>query len=251
MGRSAKKSTVFLLKGVKAQQVILSHYAPCDGKAIDVSGDSKNELPQTVVNFDDTVSDDTKTKNSILFLDSHKNQIRYWPNMVDGNSGGVLPRMSNKPCWWCRCCFTSAPVGCPLRYNSSKTSGIDKDRMVERLSKNNLPTDTTDYFETEGIFCSFPCTKAYIISQGTSALYKESLTLLTLLCKILYNTDPLSSPIPVAPSWKLLKEYGGHLTINQFRSSFSRIEYRETVNVRRPYMYCSSKYISETKNRTS
>jgi len=37
------------------------------------------------------------------------------------------------------------------------------------------------------------------------------------------------------------------LTILEFRATFGKIEYLETVNTRRPYMYCSSQYIAEKK----
>jgi len=39
----------------------------------------------------------------------------------------------------------------------------------------------------------------------------------------LFNRPPIK--ITAAPSWKLLKEYGGHFSIEQFRKSFNTIEY--------------------------
>ena len=57
----------------------------------------------------------------------------------------------------------------------------------------------------------------------------------------------LEPEITPAPSWRLLKAYGGHLTIQAFRSSFHRLRYGETVNVKRPYMYYLCDYFKEEK----
>jgi hypothetical protein len=145
------------------------------------------------------------------------------------------------PCWWDRHTFVTKPIGCPIRYFHEQGAEIEK-RVREKFKQYNYNTDAIDFFETEGVFCSFPCVKAYIIDKGNKQKYKESLTLLTLLHSKVFG-KVLS--IPPAGSWKLLKEYGGHLDITSFRNTSGRVEYTETVNVRRPYMFCSSEYIEE------
>ncbi len=185
-----------------------------------------------------------------MFLDPHKSLVKLWGNMIDISQGESLPRYTTKPCWWCRSTFNSHPIGCPIKYNPEKSSGIDKDRMLERLQKLNLPaTAGTDFFETEGLFCTFPCVKAYIldqISRTKSPKYKKSLTILTLLYMKLMGNVVI---IPTAPTWKVITDWGGHLSPQEFRASTGLLEYSETVNIRRPYMYSTSAYIQEKRVR--
>jgi hypothetical protein len=246
--------TVFVLKNIQAIQVILSHYIRPSKTNVDDHhvNDDNGDLPQTIIpetgeeKPQPSVSElmHEKSKKAIYFLDSHKKQVKHWVNMIDYTTNGALPQYTTKPCWWCRHTFQTRPIGCPLRYHEHKTSGVDKERFEEKLKSANLPTDTNDFFETEGIFCSFPCTKAYILSMKHIAKYKESSTSLTLLYSILFGKV---INIPRAPSWKILKDYMGHLTIQEFRATFGQLVYDETVNIRRPYMFSSSRYISEKK----
>ena len=42
-----------------------------------------------------------------------------------------------------------------------------------------------------------------------------------------------------------LEIYGGHLPINSFRSSFGKLSYGETSNIKKPFMYCAGIYFEE------
>lgn len=161
--------------------------------------------------------------HAISFPDQTQHQVKMWVNMVSTPGGGIpsLPVSTNQRCWWCRSAFLSFPLGCPVRYYKSSAA------YRTMLSDNNLQSGD-DYFETEGIFCSLSCVKAYIASQP-SALYANSLSLLSLLQRKLYGRN---DTIPTAPSWKLLPEYGGHLTREEWSSS----KLVETPNMRRPLM---------------
>lgn len=248
-----KKSTDVVLTDISAIQVILAGYAADLGsKIIDMAGDD-GDLPQTYIQDDATIDKDIpiseilheKSKRNLYFLDSRKIPNKLWGTMFDVTSNGCLPVSVQKPCWWCRHNFQTRPIGCPLRYNPHKSSGIEKERFEEKSKAAGLDCETNDFFETEGYFCSFPCCKAYILDQQFANIkYKDSATLLTLLYFKIYGSTPT---FPCAPTWKILKEYGGHLNISEFRCSFGRLEYEPTVNTRRPYMYCSSQYISERK----
>jgi hypothetical protein len=106
-------------------------------------------------------------------------------------------------CWWCRNTIPSdfQIIGCPLKY-------------------------TNESFICEGCFCSFNCVKAYIEDiNHFNIKYRESIGLLTLLYSKTFNQDILYSTIYPAPHWSLLKEYGGNLTIEQFRNEFQRVKY--------------------------
>ena len=238
-----------ILTNVSAAQIILANYVK-PRKTFVVGDDNDTSLPQTfVTNPEDDeipISDllHEKSKRVSYFLDIRKVQNKYWANMIDVTNIGPLPAITNKPCRWCRSSFVTRPIGLPLVYHSNKTSGIEKERFEEKLREANLPTTTNDFFETEGIFCSFPCCKAYVLDQRGNPKYKDSLGLLGMLFGLYYGRLP---DYPTAPTWKVLREYGGHLTIDEFRATFGKLVYEETVNTQRPYMYASSQYIRERR----
>jgi hypothetical protein len=187
------------------------------------------------------------SKKCYYFLDAHKNNVKYWVNMYDFTVNGCLPISTDKLCWWCKHNFSTAPIGCPLKYYEHKYSGKDKNRIEERLKSLNLNFETNDFFETEGIFCSFPCCKSYILSMKGNPLYKDCSSNLTYLYFLIIGRI---DNIPMAPSWKLLKAFGGHLSIKEYRATFDVLDYKETTNTMRPYMYSNSRYIEERKVKT-
>jgi hypothetical protein len=256
MTKKGKSDTTFSLNNVNIVQLMLSRNVRSK-KPIFI--DSTNSpLGQgdtsTIVAIDDEASDipitdllHEKSKRAMYFLDTRKIQHKFWGTMIDVTENGPLPVSTSKPCWWCTNAFRGMPVGCPLKYYPN-SSGVLQQRFKEKLKGANYPAKdleiSNEFFETEGYFCSFPCCKAYITDQRNNVKYKDSNSLLSLLYKIFYGRPP---DFPEAPSWKLLKEYGGHYTIEEFRASFGQLEFAETVNIRRPYMFCTSQYIAEKR----
>jgi|GEM_PF-5987706 len=212
-----------------------------------------SDIIETVIeNFNEnsqfTNRDGKRTKKHFVILsDQYKNASKYWVNMLDYTQNGCLPPYTSKPCWWCRSSFKTHPIGCPIKYHKP-TTDIDKERLSLNLKYFNLQLDKDeDFFETEGLFCSFSCVKAYILdelSKSQSGKYKNSLTLLSLLHEKMCGSIHI---IKKAPTWKVLKDYGGHLTPDQYRENFNSFNYQESVNIRRPYMFSTSKYILEKK----
>ena len=249
-----KKETepIIILKDISFSDILLSHYG--EQYTSDKLEDEENQ--ETMVYFeklDIGITDllhekSKKSKRNIMFLDPHKDQVKLWGIMIDLTASGPLPRYTQKPCWWCRNKFSYHPIGCPIRYNGQKINGVSKDRVDANFLELNLTLDYgTDFFETEGIFCTFPCIKAYILDQlsrTTSPKYKKSLTLLTLLYLKLVG---VICTIPTAGSWKLTTDWGGHMSPPEYRSTTGLLEYTETVNIRRPYMFCSSNWIREKR----
>ncbi|HMP28235.1 MAG TPA: hypothetical protein PKD85_01460 [Saprospiraceae bacterium] len=249
------KSPRIVLKNISALQTILAEYAEYAGykDVLTIGDDEIDNLPQTFIPNDEDnaeipISDllYEKSKRAYHFLDNRKRKNKLWRIMYDFTTYGPLPSSTTKPCWWCRHSFQTSPIGCPMKYNPHKSSGVEKERYDQKMRNIGLGScdDKNDFFETIGIFCSFPCCKAYILDQRGSLKYNESSTLLSLLFLKLYGKAP---EFPHAPSWKLLKDYGGHLSIAEFRETFGRLEYSTSINVRRPYMYCTSEYIKEKK----
>lgn len=240
-------STTFTLNNVNIIQMMLSRKVK-SGKPKFI--DSKDSISSTII--DDDTQDITisellhdKSKRCSYFLDTRKIQHKYWANMVDVTENGPLPINTSKPCWWCRHPFYTTPIGCPLRYYPHSENNPLQKRFEEKMKEANYKNSTNDFFETEGLFCSFPCCKAYIISQKSNVKYKESCPLLTLLYKNLMDNS--STIFPEAPHWSILKDYGGHLSIEEFRASFGQLEFIETVNVKRPLMFCTSSFIQEKR----
>lgn len=250
--------TNFVLKGVNAIQMILAPKKrttiPFTSLLDDAEG--TDMIPQTILPIEDTEENEIpisellheKSKRASYYIDPRKMQHKLWGVMIDVTENGSLPISTSKSCWWCRSPFHSLPIGCPLKYSSpTTTSPIDRQRMADKLTAANFPPtpiEKLDFFETEGYFCSFPCCKAYIISQRSSIKYKDSAALLGLLYTTIYGSK---ASFPTAPSWKILKEYGGHLTIQEFRMTFGQLEYNETINIRRPYMFATAQFISEKR----
>lgn len=139
------------------------------------------------------------------------------------------------PCWWCCHTFNSIPIGCPVDYN-------------KKLLK----------FRVKGIFCSFACMLAYVENENKSVANEKTKSLITFMykkltgidCKgvgtnnykdALYNNQKfielfgnddnlkeqyincllsfIDEPLKKAPSKYHLQMFGGHLTIDEFRSA--------------------------------
>ena len=95
---------------------------------------------------------------------------------------------ANTKCWWCKNCFDTPAVGLPENYFNGK-------------------------FELIGCFCSFNCAKSYNIDLNDNNYWKRN----TLLNYLYYKTYNEEKDIIPAPNWKTLKDFGGKLTIEQFR----------------------------------
>ena len=83
----------------------------------------------------------------------------------------------------------------------------------------------TEYYLTDGIFCSFNCLIAYIYDNSHDAFYSESKMLTYNMYKDIVGKE--TKKIKAAPHWRLLKEYGGPFSIIDFRKSFNVSEYEE------------------------
>ena len=155
-------------------------------------------------------------------------------------------------CFWCRHAFSSHPIGCPIRYNPHRlvktyNSEITKDTYTlrENISTQQLKEGKEyyvkekvqffdrDYYVTDGVFCSFNCTMAFILDNKANPLYLFSVNL---LMKMYYDTFLETAPtLEPAPSWRLLMTYGGHMTIEDFRKNFSKVEYQDIDNILVPF----------------
>jgi hypothetical protein len=189
------------------------------------------------------------------FFDSKKNKVKIWPTMVDRTTNDILTLYTNKPCKNCHHPYDTHPIGCPIKYVPHHSDPNDpKRKKIEKfLSDNNFLYDSTDYFEVEHLFCSFPCVKSYIMKRlsitPSSYKYTNALTYLTLLYKKLFSlkTAPI---IPSAHDTDSLLAYGGHLSISEYRNTMGLLQFDKFVNTKRPIMFSSFSYMEETAART-
>lgn len=170
------------------------------------------------------------------FLDSKKNRRKMWLHMVDFARDGPLPSCTDIPCMWCREPFITCPLGIPVSFLASDSQSRERKNIMKKCKNMNIPIDSTfEFFETDGVYCSFPCIKSQILQEYSNPRYKNSLSLLSLLYMKLF--DQHVHTIPSAPSWKLLSRWGGHMTVEEWRSSFDRIVYNQTINIMKPLMF--------------
>ena len=199
----------------------------------------------------------------ISFLDETKRMYQCHISMIDFKSGEDIKNLKYC-CYWCRHKFDSASIGCPIKYISKKAvknyySEVSKDfyTIKENItrnrsqmlntnkskfvftnidspsfpssSENTAPSSCTininnkDYYSTDGIFCSFNCCKAFIKENKHNKLYENADILLSKLYQDMYNVKNIV--INPSPHWRLLIEYGGYLTIQQFRDNFNKTTY--------------------------
>jgi len=246
------------LCGINVRDVINKHYSNGSDDSITNVTKSNLVLINSVgeISLSDLLHEDNKIGiEPLFFFDSKKRRIKIWPIMIDQKQK-TLPLFTNKPCRFCHHSYNTHPIGCPIKYHHLKETGSDDFKKINRfLKENNLSTETNDFFETEHMFCSWPCVKAYIflcLSQNPhSHRYKNSLSYLSLMYKkIMGSVTP--PKIPTAGPIELIDTYGGHLTIEEYRLSFGILDYEMTINsncpsVFRPYMFPSSKQIEERR----
>jgi hypothetical protein len=86
-----------------------------------------------------------------------------------------------------------------------------------------IDVNERSYYSCDGNFCSFNCAKAFIKDNKHNSLYEHSEFLLSKLYFDMFGEKNVV--INPAPHWRLLVDYGGNLTINQFRDNFSKTQY--------------------------
>jgi len=96
----------------------------------------------------------------------------------------------NTRCWWCRNNFSSSPCELPEDYFNNT-------------------------FYCIGHFCSYNCMKSYNLDLNDSLSSKRE----SLMNLLYYQTYSLYKFINPAPHWMCLEEYGGNLSIEDFRKN--------------------------------
>lgn len=233
------KKYMFILTGVNTDKVDQRF-----GISIVSNITSDDITPQNITKISD-LSVIRNTPEIISFIDEAKKSHKCTISMIDFTSKKEFTQNSVYDCFWCRNQIprTVKAIGCPIKYvptQAVKTyySEISKDKYTikenitskrrQKIEDNpdcKLDIIKNDYYLTDGIFCSFNCCMAYIEDNKNNSMYDMSGML---LLKIYHNIYPENvHSIDGAPHWRKLKQYGGELTIDQFRDSFNKIDYQE------------------------
>ena len=178
------------------------------------------------------------TPEVISFLDESKRLHSCHISMIDFASRMDI-NLLRYHCFWCRHPFDTQPIGCPIKYVSSQAekkyhSHISRDtytikeNVTTKRRKNlneseQISLHIGEYYETDGVFCSFNCCQSWINDNKNNRLYDHS----TVLLMKMYNTLMHTKIIVIypAPHWRVLEQYGGHLNIIKFREGFNKVEY--------------------------
>lgn len=246
--RKSKKYIFSLHKNINTEKVdqkygitIVSNISIVDDK-LPENSTKLTELPE--------LNNDTST-DVISFLDETKRIYQCNISMIDFKNGQNVKNLKYN-CFWCRNKFDSSPIGCPIQYISKKAvknyySEVSKDNYIikENITKrrsellntesnfvflpfksshnSSIDINQNEYYETDGIFCSFNCCKAFIKDNKHNKLYEFSDLLLAKLYQDMFNVNNII--INPSPHWRLLQEYGGYLTITQFRDNFNKTKF--------------------------
>ena len=181
------------------------------------------------------------TPDVVSFLDEGKRLHVCQVSMIDFNSR-MSVNLLRYHCYWCRHPFDTLPVACPIKYVPSQLektyiSNISRDsytikenittncrkKMEQYDESKNIAIKYGEYYETDSIFCSFNCCKAWINDNKHVRLYDQSDILLMKMYNNMMGTKTVI--INPAPHWRLLEQYGGNLNIIKYRDGFNKVDY--------------------------
>jgi hypothetical protein len=138
-----------------------------------------------------------KRQNKDNIIKELKNEISKLNNVINKLTNKKPNNMihiyesnfKNSKCWWCKNHFKCPSLGLPKCYSN-------------------------DNFLLEGNFCSFNCMLSYSIDIKDNEHWKRK----SLINYFYYKTYGKYRNIIPAPHWKSLDDFGGPLTIEEFRN---------------------------------
>jgi len=237
----SNKKRNFVLKNTDIQEINKTY-----GLVIvsNLAKDKEDSIKRTKIN--EVIPEDVEC--SVTFLDENKRDNKCTATMISLLSQICIPDNTDIKCYWCKHNFDWKPIGCPIKYvntviEKSYVSHITKDKyyMRENILKSKLKYVLNqknfeitafpfDHYLTDGIFCSFNCTLAFIKDNNHDIFYKESHSLLHCLYYDLVGKK-ITKIIP-SPHWRLLKDFGGPFDIEEYRSKLNSVDYKFMFDIR-------------------
>jgi len=181
-----------------------------------------------------------KKEPIITVFSKEKTKLQTYTTMIDIMSKKELPISTNVPCFGCRRKYKTQPIGIPIKYYPSIYISKNDETKTKKLTVNDrkkLEDDKKktitllEYFDTDGMVCSFNCI-LLLIDENHSPLYKETLSLVPLLYKMIFGEYPKQKIIK-APSWRLRQEYDGPLSDEEYQKCLQTIIFTDMHQVHR------------------
>lgn len=165
---------------------------------------------QTDDHKDDVMSlkqEDNIGNNIQLLFENGRDALHECNN--ENHNTNVYPRKSEKCCWWDGYPFHNKPCFLPKGPIPTKFGSKHTEKDDER--------DFVNGYEIYGNFCSPECALAYLDNQGylDPEIRWERAMVLHEMVNRAYNND-IDRIKPALPRW-VLNDYGGSLTIEQYR----------------------------------
>ena len=242
MSKKTKGTFMFNIKNINIEELNKLYNLK---KEIDLN--NINIFPVNSTKIIDLEINNQESLDTIPFLDESKRKIISNISIINFND------MQNKKykCFWDHEIIPEniIPIGCPVNYCSNKLKKnyfseisqdnfcikediiISKENLIKK-EKNYLSIIKKNYYETDGIFCSFNCCNAFIQHNFHNPMYNNSYTLLLKLYNEIFDTK--INKIEPAPSYRKLSCYGGDLSIYKFRESFNKISFKEHGIIKNP-----------------
>jgi len=149
---------------------------------------SENQAYKNEPNTENNILKDKMETLSITCESDNKSSNGIYINKINIHNIDIS---SDTKCWWCKNSFNTPNVILPEQYFNGT-------------------------FYCIGNFCSYNCAKAYNIDINDNNIWKRE-SLINLMYYMTYNRFKEIEP---SPSWLVLKEFGGFMTINDFRKNF-------------------------------
>lgn len=179
-----------------------------------------------------------KTQPITTTVQKEKIKMHTFIPLINYVTQSSLPTSTTIPCYGCHRRFDTVPLGVPIEYYPSvykcddritKKLTIQERESMQQNDTENL--ERREYFDVEGIVCSFNC-MYNVIEDNPSPLYKKSQLLIPHLYRIVFGEYP-QSKIQRSPSWKLREEYGGCISDGEFVANMQIINFADTHQVER------------------
>lgn len=251
MSKKKEIKYYFYLKNLNIEQIEKKYGLTRQSNLLEPMTPSHNITPLT------NLSHNIEDNETYCFLDETKKKhecvistLKY--NELDKNKSN---------CYWCRHSFDTLPIGCPIKYEHSYVlkkfyshitknwytlkENVTEKQMINYINQpNKYKMINKNYYVTDGVFCSFNCCLAFINDNVHNKLYNNSLQL---LMQYYFSIFKKEFEIEPANSWRLLKEYGGEQTIEEFRDNFKKINYVDHYIVENVPKQKSIGYVYEKK----
>jgi len=206
-GRKPKNKTINVIQpldeSIESEKEVIIAYLPINLTDVEnkESIDDVNDIfikpnIQPTIPICENTSIDIFLKEKMNMLSLSEESDNFTPNGIYINKINIhnIEYTQDTKCWWCKNLFNTPRQILPETY----LNGI---------------------FYGFGNFCSFNCKKAYNIDLNDVNVWKRE----SLINLEYYLTFNIYKEITPAPSWLTLKEFGGFLSIIEFRKKFDTI----------------------------